>query len=187
MTLKYSDPCKRMSKCFSSAQFVRHEVTVYISSRSSVLIAKYSLQRKRSGVLFLFPDSIWTWDLKPSLNSHSFNWLKFTLRCISSLRPFVSCIAKIEFSLGLIKLRVIFSKFIYQSYVPNFFNKGAAFLNRVWIKRQNKSFGSSGKSVHLFFDMMALFSTLHHYSDLNMTEGMTSRVEFMEKSITKPF
>ena len=128
-----------------------------------------------------------TLPLKPSLNSYSFNWLKFTLRCISSLRPFVSCIAKIEFSLGLIKLRVIFSKFIYQYYVSNFFNKGATFLNRVWIKRQNKSFGSSGKSLHLFFDMMALFSTLHHYSDLNMTEGMTSRVQFMEKSLTKPF
>ena len=46
--------------------------------------------------------------LKRCLSLCSFKWLKFNLRRVSSLRPLLSCIAKTEFSLGLIKLRIIY-------------------------------------------------------------------------------
>ena len=81
------------------------------------------------------------------------------------MKPLVSCIAKSEFSLGLIKLSIISLNLFTD--VWNFFTKCTPFLNRIWIKRRNKSFGSSRKSFHL---------TFHHYNDLNMTEGMKARV-----------
>ena len=48
-----------------------------------------------------------TVSLKSCLNLCLFKSLKFNLRHVSSLRPLVSCIAKTEFFLGLIKLRII--------------------------------------------------------------------------------
>ena len=83
----------------------------YILSRSSVLLLEYKLQRKRKWSVFsvstphLHIGS--TVSLKPCLNLCSFKWLKFNLRCVSSLRPLVSCIAKTEFSLDLIKLMIV--------------------------------------------------------------------------------
>ena len=98
-----------MFKSFSSGELVRDESTVYISSRSSLLIVEYSLQRKRKwSVVSVSRPHVRigsTVSLKPHLTLCSFKWLKFNLRCVSSLRP-MSCIAKKEFSLGLIKLRI---------------------------------------------------------------------------------
>ena len=67
---------------------------------------------RESEALFLFLHRIYTLDqltvsLEPCLNLCSFKWLKFSLRRVSSLRPLVSCIAKTEFSLGLIKLMIV--------------------------------------------------------------------------------
>ena len=82
-----------------------------MSSRSSVLTVEYRLQRKRKCSVVsarrphLHTGS--TVSLKPCLNLCSFKWLKFNLRRVSSLIPLVSCIAKTEFSLCLIKLRII--------------------------------------------------------------------------------
>ena len=75
------------------------------------MIAEYSLQRKKKWSVvsvsrpYLYIRS--TVSLEPCLNLCSFKWLKFNLRRVSSLRPLVSCIAKTEFSLDLIKLRII--------------------------------------------------------------------------------
>ena len=82
-----------------------------ISSRSSVLITEYSLQHKRKWSLVSVSRPhfhiVSTISLKPCLNLCSFKWLKFNFRRVNSLRPFVSCIAKTEFSLGLTKLKII--------------------------------------------------------------------------------
>ena len=100
-----------MLKSFSSGQFVRDEATVYILSRSSVLTVEYSLQHKRKwSVVSVSRPHLYigsTVSLKPCLNLCSFKWLKFSIRRVSSLRPLVSCIAKTEFCLGLVKLRII--------------------------------------------------------------------------------
>ena len=105
LTLKYSDPYKTIFKNFSSGQSVRDESTVYMSSRSSVLILEYSLQRKRKwSVVSVSTPHLHigsTVSLKSCLNLCSLKWLKFNLTRVSLLRPLVSCIAKTEFSLGL--------------------------------------------------------------------------------------
>ena len=111
LTLKYSDPYKTIFKNVSSGQSVRDESTVYMSSRSSVLILEYSLQRKRkSSVVSVSTPHLHigsTVSLKSSLNLCSLKWLKFNLSHVSLLRPLVSCIAKTESSLGLIKLMIV--------------------------------------------------------------------------------
>ena len=80
-------------------------------SRSSALVAEYSLQHKRKWSVASISRSHLsigsTISLKPCLNLCSFKWLKFNLRRVSSLRSLVSCIAKTEFSFALIKLRII--------------------------------------------------------------------------------
>ena len=90
---------------------MRDELTVDISSGSSALIVEYRMQHKRKwSVASVFRPHLHigsTISLKPYLNLCSFKWLKFNLRRVSSLRPLVSCIAKTEFSLGLIRLRII--------------------------------------------------------------------------------
>ena len=90
---------------------MRDELTVDISSGSSALIAEYRMQHKRKwSVASVFRSHLHigsTISLKPCLNLCSFKWLKFNLRRVNSLRPLVSCIAKTEFSLGLIRLRII--------------------------------------------------------------------------------
>ena len=72
------------------------------------------------------------------------------LRRVSSLMPLVSCIAKTEFSLGLIKPR-IFSLNLFTDIMFRISSLSAhhPFLNRAWIKSQIKSFGFSRKSLHL--------------------------------------
>ena len=99
-----------MFKSFSSGYFVRDGAALYISSRSSVQIVEYSLQRKRKwSVLSVSRSHLHigsTVSLKPCLNLCSFKWLKFNLRRVSSLKPLVSYIAETEVSLGLIKLRI---------------------------------------------------------------------------------
>ena len=91
------------------------ESTVDISPRSSVLIVEYSLQLKRkwSAVSVSRPNLHIgsTVSLKPCLNSCSFKWLKFNLGRVSSLRPLFWFTAKAEFSLGLLKLRIIYLTF----------------------------------------------------------------------------
>ena len=89
-----------------------NSIYIYIHScRSSVLIVEYSLQCKRKWSVasasrpHLHIGS--TVSLKPCLNLCIFKWLKINLRRVGSLRPLVSCIAKMEFSMGLIKLRII--------------------------------------------------------------------------------
>ena len=75
------------------------------------MIIENSLQRKRMwnvvSVSRPHLHSGSTVSLKPSLNLFSFKWLKFSLKIVSSLRPLVSCIAKTDLSLCLIKLTII--------------------------------------------------------------------------------
>ena len=92
-----------MFKGFSS------ESTVDTSCRSSVLIVEYSLQLKRKKSAASVSRS--TVSLKPCLNLCSFKWLKFNFGRVSSLRPLLWCTAKTEFSLGLLKLRIIYLNF----------------------------------------------------------------------------
>ena len=104
-----------MFKNFSSGQFVKETSTGDISSRSSVLIGEYSLQLKRkwSALSVSRPnlDIGSTVSLKPCLNLCSLKWLKFNLGRVSSLRTLLWWTAKTEFSLGLIKLRIIYLNF----------------------------------------------------------------------------
>ena len=101
-----------MFKSFSLGQFVRDKSIVDISSRNSVLIVEYSRQLKRewSAVSVSRPKLHigLTISLKPSLNLCSLKWLKFNLERVSSLRPLLWCIAKTEFSIGSLKLRIIY-------------------------------------------------------------------------------
>ena len=85
--------------------------SIHISSRSSVLILEYSLQRRRKwSVVSVFTQHLHIGSivsLKPCLNLCSFKWLQFNLRRVSSLRPLMSWTAKTDFSLGLIKLMIV--------------------------------------------------------------------------------
>ena len=152
---------------------VRDEATVYISSRDSILIVEYSLQCQRKLSVFLVTRPHLrigsTVSLKPCLHLCSFKWLKYNPRLVSSLRPLVSYIAKTEFSLGLIEQEY----FIYWNYVSNFFAKCTPFLNRVWIKRLIKSFGSSTKSLHL---MLTCWPCLVLSIIIMIYEGMRASV-----------
>ena len=116
-------------------------------------MAEYSLQHKRKWNVVSFSKPHLrigsTVSLKPCLNLCSFKWLKFKLRRVSSLRPLVSCICKNGVPFGSNKTEDYFFKFINWYSVSNFFTKCKPFLNRVWIKRQIKDFGSSRKSLHL--------------------------------------
>ena len=127
-----------MFKSFSSGSFIRDEAAAEISSRSSALIVEYRLQckRKSSDVSFSRPylHIGSTGSLKPCPNLCSFKWLKFNLRRVNSLRLLLSCIAKSEFSLDLIKLRIISLNLFSDTMFQTFFSKCTQFLNTVQFK-----------------------------------------------------
>ena len=106
-----------MFKSFSTGKFVRHEATLYISSRSSVLIVEYSLQQKRKWIVVsVFRPHLHigsTASLKPCLNLCSFKWLKFNLRLVISVETFGAMYCKIGVLFGSDKTEDYFSKFMY--------------------------------------------------------------------------
>ena len=99
------------------------QTTVYISFRCSILIVEYSLQHKGRQIIVsvsrphLHIGSIVSLklcqNLSPSLHWFQYDWRhedKSPVTILwkkSSLKPFVSCIAKKKFSLGPTNLRII--------------------------------------------------------------------------------
>ena len=79
------------------------------------MIVEYSLQFKRkwSAVSVSRPNLniVSIVSLKPCLNLFLHKWLKFNLGRVSSLRTLLWWTAKTEFSLGLLKLRIIYLNF----------------------------------------------------------------------------